>query len=77
MTDPYKILPSTPLKPRKRAIVIGATGGIGAALARILAAQGFSMALVDRELTALQVLCAEINNQAGETAALPYAQDVT
>lgn len=71
-----KLAPATPLNPRRRAILVGASGGIGAALSRKLAREGFSLALVDRNKTAVQILCAEIN-AVGETRALAYEHDVT
>ena len=77
MTNTNKPAPATPLKPRKRAIIIGASGGIGAALARKLAREGFSLALVDFNQPAVEALRAEINKTAGETRALAYQHDVT
>ena len=68
---------ATPLKPRLRALILGASSGIGAALARRLARQGYSLALVGRRAALLQSLCDEINAAAGETRALHYAHDVT
>jgi short-subunit dehydrogenase len=56
---------------------VGAAGGIGAALARKLAAQGCTLALVDRELPPLKGLCAEINGAAGETRAFHREHSVT
>ncbi len=72
-----KPAPATPLNPRQRGIIVGASGGIGAALSRKLAREGFSLALVDRNKTALQSLCDEINKNAGETRALIYEHDIT
>ena len=69
--------PATPLNPRRRGIVVGASGGIGAALSRKLAREGFILALVDRNRNALQSLCDEINRTAGEPRALIYEHDVT
>ena len=69
--------PATPLNPRRRGVVVGASGGIGAALSRKLAREGFTLALVDRNKNALQSLCDEINKSAGETRALIYEHDVT
>lgn len=69
--------PATPLNPRRRGIVVGASGGIGAALSRKLAREGFTLALIDRDKTALQSLCDEINRNAGEPRALIYMHDVT
>ena len=49
---------------------------MGAALARKLAKEGYSVALVARQKEKLTALCAEIN-QSGETRALAYPHDVT
>ncbi len=67
----------TPLKPRSRALLIGASSGMGAALARRLARQGYTLALLARRDDLLKSLCAEINAASGETRALPYVHDVT
>jgi len=72
-----KISRSTALAPRKKAILVGAAGGIGAATARKLAQEGYVLALLDRSETALQALCDEINNAHTETRALPFIHDVT
>lgn len=69
--------PATPLNPRRRGIVVGASGGIGAALSRKLAREGFTLALIDRNKSALQSLCDEINRTAGEPRALIYEHDIT
>jgi len=66
-----------PLLQRKRAVVIGASSGIGAALARRLAEEGFVVATLARRGEALRELCAEINAQMGEERALAYEHDVT
>lgn len=50
---------------------------MGAALSRKLAKEGFTVALVARQKDALNALCAEINQSAGETRALLYPHDVT
>ncbi|MBV6394504.1 MAG: hypothetical protein HFACDABA_00069 [Anaerolineales bacterium] len=68
---------STPLKPRKRAILVGSSGGIGSALAHKLAEEGCSLALFDRNTNALQKVCDEINIKSGETRALAFPHDVT
>ena len=72
-------LPSraTPLQPRRRAIIVGASGGIGAALARRLAREGYTLALLARRADLLASLCDEINHAAGEIRALAYPHDVT
>lgn len=69
--------PSTPLTPRLRGIIVGASEGIGAALAHKLAHEGYVLALVGRQKKKLTALCLEINRSAGETRALPYQHDVT
>lgn len=68
---------ATPLQPRKRAILIGASSGIGAALARRLAREGYILALLARRKELLSALCDEINTACGERRALWYAHDVT
>jgi short-subunit dehydrogenase len=66
-----------PLNPRPRAVIIGASSGIGEALARKLAFQGFFVALLARRKDALKTICEEINQAAGETRAVAYPHDVT
>ncbi len=68
---------ATPLNPRRRGIIVGASGGIGTALSRKLAREGFTLALVDRNINILQSLCDEINQIAGETRALACEYDIT
>ena len=69
--------PATPLSPRKRAILIGASSGIGASLARQLACEGWTLALLARREELLSTLVAEINDQAGEVRAVACPHDVT
>jgi len=68
--------PATPLRPRRRAIVVGASSGTGAALARRLADEGCLVALLGRRKELLQVLCQEINQKHAETRAVCYGHDV-
>jgi short-subunit dehydrogenase len=68
---------ATPLQPRRRAILIGSAKGLGAALARRLGREGYSLALTDRDPVLLEKICAEINGAAGPGRALPYIHDVT
>ena len=68
---------ATPLTPRKKVILVGASGGIGTALARRLAEEGYALALLDRREDILKALCDEINQAQGETRAIPYLHDVT
>ena len=68
---------ATPLSPRRRGIIVGASEGIGAALARRLAREGYSLALLARRQGLLDTLCDEINRLSNEARARPYAHDVT
>lgn len=67
----------TPLRLQPRALIIGASSGVGAALARRLSRAGYVLALVARRKSLLTSLCAEINGAAGETRAIPFVQDVS
>jgi len=62
---------------RTRAIIVGASSGIGAALARKLATEGYTLALLGRRADLLENLAAAINQSAGQTVALTYPHDVT
>jgi decaprenylphospho-beta-D-erythro-pentofuranosid-2-ulose 2-reductase len=76
--DTTKPVPlATPLHPRRRGILIGASSGIGAALARRLAREGYTLALLARRQEALDRLCDEINRAAGEKRAIAYVHDAT
>lgn len=75
MSDLPKPTPATPLNPRRRALVIGASVGIGLALTRKLAKEGYTLALVSRQKEKLTEICNELNQK--ETIALAYAHDVT
>ena len=78
MPEPIiSIPPATPLNPRKRAIIVGASSGIGAALAHRLAREGYTVACLARRTDLLQNTCDEINKAAGVIRAVPYAHDVT
>lgn len=69
-----------PLEPRRRAIVIGASSGIGAALVRRLALQGYRVAALARREEALNNLCQAINSNfpgSPEARILAYPHDVT
>jgi len=71
------VIPSpTPLQPSPRAIIIGASSGMGAALARKLARDGYSLALVARRKSLLSSLRAEIDQAAGTNRALAFVHDV-
>jgi len=68
---------ATPLHPEVRGLILGASSGIGAALARRLADAGYTLALVSQRKTELIELCDQINATSGKTAAVPYVHDVT
>ena len=66
---------------RKGAILVGASTGMGAALAKILAGRGYRVALVARQADKLEQVCADINSRIpdapGGAVALAYTHDVT
>jgi short-subunit dehydrogenase len=72
-----KPVAATPLNPRRRGIIIGASDGIGAALARRLTYEGFTLALLARRRDKLEALCDEINQRSNEARARAYVHDVT
>ena len=69
--------PEPPLARRPRAVIIGASSGIGAALARRLADEGYVLAVLARRKAELDELCVQINAKGGEARAVAYAHDVT
>lgn len=77
MSDSPKVASATPLQPRRRGIIVGASSGMGAALARKLSQEGYTLALLSRRKEMLEALCDEINRLAGEVRALAYSHDVT
>jgi short-subunit dehydrogenase len=70
------LLSATPLQPRKRAIIVGACGGLGTALTRKLAREGWTLALLARRVDCPADLAAELNTD-GVARALTYIHDVT
>ncbi len=66
-----------PLDPKPRAIVLGASSGIGAAIAKKLVLEGYVVALLGRRKKALNAVCKEINENIGENRAIPYVHDVS
>jgi len=68
---------ATPLNPRRRGIIVGASDGMGSALARKLGKEGYTLALLARRGDKLDTLCSEINSATGETRALSYIHDVS
>ncbi len=61
---------------RRRAVVVGASSGIGAAVARRLVRCGYQVALVARREDQLTELADALNDRAGEDRAFVYAHDV-
>lgn len=72
-----KPVAATPLNPRRRGIIIGASSGVGAALARRLAYEGYILALLARRKDKLDALCNEINQRSNEGRVRAYVHDVT
>lgn len=68
---------ATPLKPRARALIVGASSGMGAALAKKLAGEGYDLALVARREELLSSLCDEINQNVNKGRARYYVHDVS
>jgi len=57
------------------ALIVGASSGVGAALARRLAREGYALGLVARRSNRLQALCEEVQRTCGARA-LAYRHDV-
>ncbi len=68
---------SSTLQPTLGAIVVGASSGIGEAVARRLAREGYAVALVARRADLLNQICEQINAQPGQRRARAYPHDVT
>lgn len=58
-------------------MIVGASVGVGAALARKMANEGYTLALVSRQKDKLNALCGEINSSLNQTCALSYVHDVS
>ncbi|MGZ3673308.1 MAG: SDR family NAD(P)-dependent oxidoreductase [Ktedonobacterales bacterium] len=65
---------TTPNVAAKSAIIVGASSGIGAALARSLAKSGYTLALIARRQDHLDQLCSEINAATGNENDRPVAR---
>lgn len=75
MSDTPKSVPATPLNPQRRGIIVGGSVGLGAALARKLAREGYTLALLARNEEKLDALCQDIN-KTGQYA-IAYVHDVS
>lgn len=69
--------PTRPLEPKQRAIVIGASSGIGAALVRELAHSGYCVAAVARREVMLQELSNSVNTAVDNGSVQTYSHSVT
>lgn len=65
------VQPSRPLETTRRAIVVGASSGLGAALVATLARRGYHVAAIARRREQLETVCAPFEH------AHPYVHDVT
>ena len=62
---------------QKKVVIVGASSGIGAALARALGTKGCELALVARREDRLHEVADDVNQRAGRPMARIYACDVT
>jgi short-subunit dehydrogenase len=77
MNDSSNAPIDSPLDPIPRAVVVGASSGIGEAMAHKLAQEGYKIALLARRREALDDICKDINQQFGKTTTVAYQHDVT
>ena len=75
MTETEQV--SQPLEPVLRAIVVGASSGIGAAMVKELASQGYRVAALARRESLLKELCDEVNGQTGNGRVFYRVHNVT
>lgn len=74
---PRPVQPQRPLQPQRRAIVVGASSGIGAALVQELARRDYIVAALARREERLKEICREAEQIAGRGQTLAYGHDVT
>jgi len=77
MTAEFKASKDHPLNPMPVAVVVGASSGIGAAMAQKLAQEGCKVVLLARRKDRLDDVCQGINQEVGEPRAFAYPHDVT
>lgn len=75
--EEIKIGADRPLEPTKRAIVVGASSGVGAALVRRLAASGYRVAAVARREDKLDALRNEVSRLLPGAVVISVVHDVT
>jgi decaprenylphospho-beta-D-erythro-pentofuranosid-2-ulose 2-reductase len=63
---------ATPLVPRRRGLIIGASDGLGAELARKLAGAGYDLALIARRKDKLEAVCTELAGRGQVARAYPH-----
>ncbi|HSH05132.1 MAG TPA: SDR family NAD(P)-dependent oxidoreductase [Anaerolineae bacterium] len=68
--------PNRPLEPQKRALIVGASRGLGAALAQELGRAGYHLALVARNQDNLEKVAQTVKT-ATDLTVLTYSHDVT
>jgi rhamnulose-1-phosphate aldolase/alcohol dehydrogenase len=71
------LLPPEKLLSRRIALVTGAAGAIGRAIARRLVSEGASVVLTDINEPGLQALCGELNAQSDEESTVVITMDIT
>lgn len=76
MNTPSSIPTTQPLQPVRRAIVVGGSSGIGAALVHELVGQGYAVAALARRIDLLQDVCDAANANMPSARALAYEHDV-
>ena len=67
---------ATPLQPYRKAIVVGAGRGIGAAIVKKLASQGYLVAAVSQSEGLVTSVCEQINSAASKKLTKAYTHDV-
>lgn len=69
--------PERPLQPQPKAIVIGASSGIGAALTEKLVCEGYLVGALARRQEELEAVCQRANDAVAVARAFPFTHNVT